>query len=669
MRDGERSVSFPRIEVVMDDRAHAPLGSSQPAANSAPSHSAADHAPFVHHAGSPGFLVLTALGVVFGDIGTSPLYAFQVALSGLGHPNPTAAEVTGIVSLILWALMAMVSLKYVTLVLRADNEGEGGILALLSLVAAGRVANGARLPVLVLIGVIGAALLYGDGVITPAISVLSAMEGLKLVAPGFEHFIVAATIAILIGLFVIQRYGTERIGKLFGPVMVAWFAVIAILGAINIAKAPAILHAVNPLEAARFLVADPIISFAVIGAVFLALTGGEALYADMGHVGPTAIRRAWFGLVLPALLLNYFGQGALILNDPAAADNPFYKLAPNWALIPMVVLAAFATVIASQALISGVFSLTRQAMQMGLSPRANIVPTSKDEAGQIYVPAANWLLMTGTLFTVLLFRSSENLAAAYGIAVSGTMLITTVLLYRVAVSRWGWRPSFAVPVIAAFGAIDCIFLVSNSIKIVEGGWFPLIVGGVIAISMLSWRRGSSEVRQRLHAMSMPLEQFLPYADHAVVGRAPGLGVWLTKVHHGASPMLLRHIEHNRVLHEKVVLLTFVSDRRPRVPFGERHSVQRLGHGFYRIQVRLGFMQTPDIPLSLLNCNRLGFDADLVRQNYYVAHETVVRRDTESAMGPVSFPIFSFLNRISSRAPDFFRIPHDAIIEVGFRVEI
>src|SRR6202171_3929484 len=615
--------------------------------------------------GNPWFLALTALCVVYGDTGTSPLYAFQVALTGIGHPVPTAADVLGIVSLIFWALMVMVSLKYVTFVLRADNEGEGGILALLSLVGAERVAHGAKLPALVLLGVVGAALLYGDGVITPAISVLSAMEGLKLVAPSFQTFIVPATMAILIGLFVIQRRGTESIGRLFGPVMVIWFVVIGLLGATNIWTAPAIVKAINPAAAGGFLAANPAISFAVIGAVFLALTGGEALYADMGHVGPTAIRRAWFGLVLPALLLNYFGQGALILSDPAAADNPFYKLAPNWALIPMVVLAAFATVIASQALISGVFSLTRQAMQMGFSPRANIVPTSKDEAGQIYVPAANWLLMTGTLFTVLLFRSSENLAAAYGIAVSGTMLITTVLLYRVAVSRWGWPPAVAVPIIAVFGAIDCTFLLSNSIKIVEGGWFPLIVGAVIAVLMLSWRKGSSEVKERLHQMAMPLKQFLPYADHAVVGRAPGLGVWLTKVDHGASPMLLRHIEHNRVLHEKVVLLTFVSDRRPRVPFGERHSVQRLGHGFYRIQVRLGFMQTPDIPLSLLNCNRLGFDADLEHKNYYIAHETMVRRQASSAMGPMSFPIFSFLNRISSRAPDFFRIPQDAIIEVGF----
>jgi KUP system potassium uptake protein len=495
------------------------------------------------------------------------------------------------------------------------------------------------------------------------------MEGLKLVAPSFEHFILPATLAILIALFAIQRRGTHSIGRLFGPIMVIWFAVIGVLGAINIIAAPAILHAVNPAEAAHFLLADPGKSFVVIGAVFLALTGGEALYADMGHVGATAIRRAWFGLVLPALLLNYFGQGALILADPSAADNPFYRLAPAWALIPMVILAACATVIASQALISGVFSLTRQAMQMGLCPRARITPTSYDEAGQIYVPAANWLLMMGTLLTVVLFRSSDALAAAYGIAVSGTMLITTILLYRVAVTRWQWPRGLAIPVIAVFGAIDATFLVSNSLKIVEGGWFPLIVGALIAALMLSWRKGSSEVRERLHEMSMPLKEFLDYADKAVIGRAPGMGVWLTKVEHGASPMLLRHIEHNRVLHQTVVLLSFVSDRRPRVPFGERHSVHRLGHGFYRIQVRLGFMQTPDIPLTLINCNRLGFDADLDHKNYYIAHETIVRRDAGSVMDPVSFAIFSFLNRIASRAPDFFKIPHDAVIEVGFRVEI
>jgi KUP system potassium uptake protein len=389
----------------------------------------------------------------------------------------------------------------------------------------------------------------------------------------------------------------------------------------------------------------------------------------MGHVGPTAIRRTWFALVLPALLLNYFGQGALILVNPNAADSPFYKLAPDWALIPMVGLAALATIIASQSLISGVFSLSRQAMLMGLCPRARIVTTSTDEAGQIYVPAANWLLMAATLFTVVFFRTSDNLAAAYGIAVSGTMLFTTILLYRVAVARWNWSPAIAVPVIAAFGVVDATFLVSNSMKIVAGGWFPILIGGVIAVLMLTWRRGTAEVRNRLWAMSMPLDQFIAYADRTAIGRAPGLGVWLTKVEHGASPMLLRHVEHNRVLHETVVLLTFVSDHRPRVPFAERHALQRLGHGFYRIQVRLGFMQTPDIPRSLLNCSMLGFDADLEHKNYYLAHETVVRRDNDSAIGPLRFALFSFLNRVASRAPDFFNIPHDAIIEVGFRVDI
>jgi KUP system potassium uptake protein len=338
-------------------------------------------------------------------------------------------------------------------------------------------------------------------------------------------------------------------------------------------------------------------------------------------------------------------------------------------LIPMVALAAAATIIASQSLISGVFSLTRQAMLMGLCPRARIVSTSSDEAGQIYVPAANWLLMTGTLLTVLLFRTSDNLAAAYGIAVSGTMLVTTILLYRVAVSRWAWPPAIAIPVIAAFGAIDATFLVSNSMKIVAGGWFPVVVGGSIAVLMLSWRKGASEVRAQLRAMSMPLDEFITYADNTVIGRAPGMGVWLTKVEHGASPMLLRHIVHNRVLHETVVLLSFVFEHRPRVPFHQRHTVQRLGHGFYRIQVKLGFMQTPDIPLSLINCKMLGFDADLNHKHYYLAHETIVRRAKDSAMGPVSFAIYSFLNRIASRAPDFFKIPNGAVIEVGFRVEV
>ncbi|TMJ89401.1 MAG: hypothetical protein E6G76_08410, partial [Alphaproteobacteria bacterium] len=448
------------------------------------------------HKGGPFFLVLTAIGVVFGDIGTSPLYTLPVTLGTTGHALPTASDVLGVVSLIFWALMAIVSLKYVVLVLRADNDGEGGILALLSLVESERIANGPGIPILVLLGIAGAALLYGDGVITPAISVLSAMEGLKLIAPAFEDFILPLTLATLIGLFMMQRRGTASIGHLFGPVMVGWFLVIGVLGVINIWAAPEILKAVSPDAAARFVFANPLIAFAVMGGVFLALTGAEALYADMGHVGPTAIRRAWFALVLPALLLNYFGQGALVLADPKAIDSPFYKLAPHWALIPLVGLAALATIIASQALISGVFSLTRQAMQLGLCPRMRIVPTSSEEAGQIYVPTANWLLMIGTLLVVVLFKTSQNLAGAYGIAISGTMLVTTILLYRVAIDRWRWPPAVAIFITMVFGAMDATFLASNSLKIVDGGWFPITVGGAMVGLMLCWRQGSSIVRHR-----------------------------------------------------------------------------------------------------------------------------------------------------------------------------
>jgi KUP system potassium uptake protein len=621
------------------------------------------------HKGSPFFLALTAIGIVFGDIGTSPLYTFSVTLSATGHPEPTAGDVLGIVSLIFWALMAMVSLKYVVLVLRADNDGEGGILALLSLVASERIANAPGLPILVLLGVVGAALLYGDGVITPAISVLSAMEGLKLVAPALDQFILPLTLVILIGLFAVQRRGTANIGRLFGPVMVCWFIAIGLLGAINIYAAPQIIAALSPGEAARFIFANPLIAFAVMGGVFLALTGAEALYADMGHVGPTAIRRAWFGLVLPALLLNYFGQGALVLTDPKAIDSPFYKLAPHWAVIPLIGLAALATIIASQALISGVFSLTRQAMQLGLCPRMRIVSTSSDEAGQIYIPTANWLLMIGTLLIVVLFKTSEHLAGAYGIAVSGTMLVTTILLYRVAIGRWKWPPALAIFIIVVFGAVDATFLASNSLKIVEGGWFPITVGGAMVWLMLCWRQGSSLVRHRLQEMSMPLDRFVANVEKMVVARPPGVGVWLTKVAHGASPILLHHIKQNSVLQQTMILLTFVADRRPRVPFAERHDIESLGHGIYRIQIRLGFMQSPDIPLALKSCKMHGFEVDLDQVHYYIAHEIVVRRARKSAMGAVPFAIYAFLTRVASRAPDFFKLPHDRVLEVGFHIEI
>jgi len=656
----------------MDTPSNVPFNTTQNSVLSAHQRNAAydgSASEWSQHRGNAWFLALTALGIVYGDIGTSPLYAFSVALNAIGHSPPATADVLGIVSLTFWALMMIVSLKYVVLVLRADNDGEGGILALLSLVASDKIRNGAKIPTMVLLGILGSAFLYGDGVITPAISVLSAMEGLKLVAPTVSNIIVPVTLAILVALFAIQHRGTENIGRLFGPVMVMWFIVIGLLGIIHIWNAPGIAIALNPMEAVRFLVADPVISAGVIGAVFLVLTGGEALYADMGHVGATAIRSTWFGLVLPALLLNYFGQGALILIDPKAIENPFYSMVPHWALIPMIVLAAFATIIASQSLISGVFSLTRQAMQIGLCPRASVVPTSSEEAGQIYVPVANWLLMAATLVVVLLFKTSDNLAGAYGIAVSSTMLITTILLYRAAVGRWNWSAAVAIPIIGFFSAIDAIFVGSNSLKIMDGGWFPLMVGGAIAGLMLCWRRGSSEIRHRLQAMSKPLGEFIDHIDETVIGRAPGVGVWLTKVAHGASPMLLHHVEHNAVMHNNVVLLTFIVDRRPRVPFSERHLVRRLGRGFFHIQVRLGFMQTPDVPLTLKNCQLLGFDVDLDHVHYYIGHEIVVRRPKNSTMGPASFALFAFLTKIASRAPDFFKIPHDGISEVGFHVEI
>jgi KUP system potassium uptake protein len=607
--------------------------------------------------------------VVFGDIGTSPLYAFSIALNATGHTPPTPGDVKGIVSLIFWALMVMVSVKYVELVLRADNDGEGGILALLSLVEGSRRMAGLRITFAMLLGIVGASLLYGDGVITPAISVLSAMEGLKLAAPGFQSFILPVTLAILVALFAIQHQGTHRIGGLFGPVMVVWFLVIGLLGAVNIPLAPEIVGALNPLAAVPVLTGSPTIAAAVFGAIFLALTGGEALYADMGHVGAPAIRLAWFGLVVPALVLNYLGQGALLLAHPEAADSPFYKLTPPWALVPLIALAAAATVIASQALISGVFSLTRQAIQLGFCPRVNIVPTSSDEIGQIYVPTANWLLMVGTLLIVVMFKTSDNLGSAYGVAVSGTMLATTVLLYFMITRRWHWPTVASVPLIVVFGTVDCGFLAANSLKIIEGGWFPLTVGGAVAFLMWCWRRGTSEVRRRLHELSMPVDTFLAHVDEKVIGRAAGTGVWITKVDHGISPMILHHVRHNAVLHDTVVLMTVTPDRRPRVPFRDRHTLVQLGHGFFHITVRLGFMQRPDIPLTLKNCEILGFDADLEDIHYFVGHETVIRRPHGSTMGPVTFALFAFLTRIASRAPDFFRIPQDRLSEVGFRVEL
>ncbi|MGB8840778.1 MAG: KUP/HAK/KT family potassium transporter [Aliidongia sp.] len=620
------------------------------------------------HSGPWLVSAVTALGIVFGDIGTSPLYAFKVALAATGHAEPTRGDVLGILSLIVWALTIVVAVKYVLVVLSADNEGEGGILALLSLVVAGT-ARRRKLPFLILLGICGAGLLYGDGIITPAVSVLSAMEGLEVVAPRFEPWVLPVTIAILVGLFLIQRRGTAEIGKLFGPIMLVWFIVIGAFGICGIVRGPAVLLALDPRAGLLFLVDNPGTALGVFGAVFLALTGGEALYADMGHVGAPAIRHAWFGLVFPALLLNYFGQGGLLLNDPTVADNPFYKLAPAVLLVPAIILAAAATVIASQALISGVFSLTRQAIQMRLSPRMSVVSTSSSAYGQIYVSVVNWTLMVATLLTVIGFRTSDNLASAYGIAVSGTMLITTILLYRVMRATWHWPVSIAAPVVGLFAAIDAAFFIANCQKIVEGGWLPLAIGGFVGYAMIAWRSGVREVQWRLAENSMPFDDFIAQIDQRVLARLPGTGVFVTRLTDTVSPMLLHQVTINRVLHEHVILLTVQPTRRPRVPADERIEIRDLGHNFHRVIVKIGFMQRPDIPTALRGCVRLGLDFCNESPTYFIAHESLERRERGSALPRLLWIPFNLMHRLGLRASDYFHLPPKSVIEVGFRVEL
>jgi KUP system potassium uptake protein len=613
-------------------------------------------------------LALGALGIVFGDIGTSPLYALQSALLATGEASPAPGAVLGVVSLIFWALAIVVSLKYVAIVLRADNEGEGGILALSSLVIGDHAAKH-RFSWIILLGVCGAALLYGDGAITPAISVLSAMEGLKVEAPSLAPYVIPATIAILVGLFLVQHRGTGALGVLFGPVMLSWFLVIAALGVNGIVHAPGILAAFDPSWAIGYMLRQPGTAFAVFGAIFLALTGAEALYADIGHFGAPPIRLAWFAVACPALLLNYFGQGALLLNHPDALDNPFYKLCPPMLLLPLVGLAAVATVIASQALISGVFSLTRQSISLRLMPRMSILPTSSKAYGQIYVPVVNWLLMAATVLLVLGFRSSEALASAYGIAVSGTMLFTTILLHRVMSNRWLWPAPVAFGVTSVFALVDAGFLAANSMKFMEGGWLPLALGGTVAFAMLAWRAGSNAVRDELAANSMALSDFLAHVDELVVSRVPGTAVFVTRLSESASPMLLNYIRHARVLHEHVILLTVEPTKRPRVPAGERLSIAEIGHGFYRVVVTIGFMQRPDVPTALRACAKLGLNFCREDVHYFIAHESLIRRSSGSRLGRPVWFAFNLMHKLGLRAADYFQLPAKRVMEVGFRLEV
>ncbi len=611
---------------------------------------------------------LVALGIVFGDIGTSPLYAFRESF--LGHGAPLAAtpgNVLGVLSLIFWALIIVISIKYLALVMRADNRGEGGIIALVSLLNPRQVTPGSLRSGLIMLGLFGAALLYGDGTITPAISVLSAIEGLKVATPAFEPYVVPITVAILIGLFVVQHRGTAAIGAVFGPIMLIWFVVLAVLGIAAIAREPAVLAALNPLFGYRFFQGQGWVAYFVLGAVFLVVTGGEALYADMGHFGRGPIRFAWFTIVLPALVLNYFGQGALVLRDPAAVTQPFYQLAPAWALYPLVLLATMATVIASQAVISGVFSLTRQAVQLRMLPRLRIVQTHAEARGQIYIPVVNWLLCLATLGLVLGFRSSGNLASAYGVAVSTDMVITTVLAFFVA-TRWGWSVWRTSLLAAGFLIVDLAFFGANLAKVVDGGWYPLLLAALVFTLMSTWRRGRRLVAEQLRTEQQSLEDFLQSLNASPPIRIPGTAVFMNSSAVSIPPILPHHLGHNRVLHQQVVLLCVESEEIPRVPASERLEFVRLEAGFYRVVVRYGFMQTPNVPVALRLCEAFGLLVDLDTTTFYLGRETLLAR-RDFGLPLWQDHLFDFLSRNAARATAFYHLPPDRVIEIGIQVEI
>jgi KUP system potassium uptake protein len=613
-------------------------------------------------------LGLSALGVVYGDIGTSPIYALRECFHG-SHPfPPTPDNVLGVLSLIFWALMIIISLKYLLFVMRADNHGEGGILALLALLAPWH-DRSRKNRLLLFIGLFGAALLYGDGAITPAISVLSAVEGLELAAPGLKPYVLPITITVLVLLFRFQKRGTSRIGIVFGPIMLLWFATLALLGISWIVRAPEVLAAVNPAHAVDFFIHNGVRGFVVLGAVFLVVTGGEALYADMGHFGRFPIRLAWFALVLPALLLNYFGQGALILRNSGLAQQPFFNLAPGWTLYPLVLLATVATVIASQAVISGAFSLTRQAVQLGQCPHVHIIQTSYEEIGQIYIPSVNWLLMIVTISLVLGFGSSSRLAGAYGVAVTTTMVITVVLAYFVAVGRWRWHPLTAGLVAFLFLIVDLAFFGANMLKIESGGWFPLAAGGIVFTLMATWHRGREILAQRLDETKEPLELFLLRIAAKPPLRVPGTAVFLVKPIPGTPPQLLHHLAHNQVLHEQVVLLSVVTKEIPRVTAEKRLEVIRLEQGFYRVFVNYGFMQSPNVPAALRGCETFGLMVNVDTTTFYIARETLVPSPRRPGMMLWREKLFAFMTRNALPATDFFRIPPERVVELGIRIEI
>ena len=613
-------------------------------------------------------LIIGAIGVVYGDVGTSPLYTMRVVFNGEHGLPLTQGNVYGLLSIVFWALVVIVTLKYVVLIMRADNRGEGGILALTALVSRG-VERQSRLRWwLVGLGIFGAAMFYGDGMITPAITVLGAVEGLEVMAPGLAPFVVPLAVVIVAALFSIQKRGTASVGKLFGPIMCVWFVAIALLGILQIARNPSVLAALSPLYGIKFVIANPLGAFLALGAIVLAVTGTEALYADMGHFGRTPIRRAWLYFVMPALALNYFGQGALVLANPAAAKNPFFLLAPSWALFPLVILATAAAVIASQAVISGAFSLTRQAVQMGYCPRLDIQHTSDREIGQIYVPFINWTLFIAVTLLVLGFRTSDNLAGAYGIAVTLAMLIDSLLIYFVMRRLWRWSPVIAFAISAPLFCIDFAFLTSNALKIPEGGWFPLLIGGIVFTLLTTWKRGRAVLMDRLAEDSMPLDLFIDSVGDNPPTRVPGTGVFLTSTPNRVPHALLHNLKHNKVIHQRVVFLTVITRDIPRVPDTERLEVNDLGCGFWRLEAAYGFVENPDVPALLEVCEGRGLTFDMMDTSFFVSRETLIAT-VSPGMALWRERLFVSLSKNAVKATDFFNVPTNRVVELGTQVEL
>ncbi len=615
-------------------------------------------------------LTLAALGVVYGDIGTSPLYAVKETFAPGRGIELNAANILGGLSAIFWTLMLVVSLKYVTLIMRADNKGEGGIMALLAL-ASSSVKERPRLQrTVVVLGLCGAALFYGDAVLTPAISVLSAVEGLEVGTMAFKPYVVPIAVGVLVALFAVQRHGTAAIGALFGPICALWFLALGAVGAWNIAQNPLVAHALNPVHALGFATGHGFASFVVLGAVLLAVTGAEALYADMGHFGKWPIRAAWFALVLPALLLNYFGQGALLMASPAAIDNPFYLAFPGWALYPMVGLATAATVIASQATISGAYSITKQAMQLGFLPRTIIVHTSAKEIGQIYIPAVNWLLLLAVLVAVAGFGSSSQLASAYGVAVMGTMLTTTVLTFFVIRFGWGYPLALCVLATGFFAAIDGAFLSAALLKVADGGWFPLVLGAAVLTLMLTWRRGREILFERLRTTGTPLDVFLESIARDPPLRVPGTAVFMVANPDAVPHALLHNLAHNKVLHERVVFLTVVTEDVPWVPFDERVAVTPLGRNFFRIVIRFGFKNRTDVWRTLEVCRDHGLDFALLETSFFLSREKLI--PTTRVAGGMALwreRLFAAMARNAASVVDYFHLPPNRVIELGTQIEI